>query len=144
MRLNAAVETEEADLLQAVPMKGEFGIEESRLVVPGDPYRSVLYYRIATSGAGHMPMLGSRTVDPAGVRVVHDWIRSLDPGKVVAEARHPPRSVAEALAVYHRVTGLESRSPERRVLIESCLASEVPYVRNLFDTYRDDPAGASE
>lgn len=59
------------------PSQGAFGIPGARVIQPGDPYRSVLFYRIATEGAGHMPRLGARRVDEAGMKLIHDWIRQL-------------------------------------------------------------------
>src|SRR5262249_6280138 len=44
---------------------------------PGDPYRSVLYYRMAKLGRGRMPHVGSETVDESGLQLIHDWIRQL-------------------------------------------------------------------
>jgi putative heme-binding domain-containing protein len=46
-------------------------------VAPADPYRSVLYYRMAKVGSGRMPHIGSEIVDERGVRLIHDWIRQL-------------------------------------------------------------------
>ena len=44
---------------------------------PGDPFSSVLYYRISKTGPGRMPHIGSEIVDSRGVETIHDWIRSL-------------------------------------------------------------------
>lgn len=65
--------------LDAKPTQGDFGIRDARVIAPGDPYRSVLYYRLATAGPGSMPRLGGRTTDVAGVQLIHDWIASLAP-----------------------------------------------------------------
>ncbi|MCO6458235.1 MAG: PQQ-dependent sugar dehydrogenase [Pirellulaceae bacterium] len=59
------------------PTQGTFGIHDAELLAPGDPYRSVLYYRMAKSGAGHMPHLGARMIDQQGLELIHDWIRQL-------------------------------------------------------------------
>src|SRR6266567_975810 len=59
------------------PVRGDFGIIAPRIIAPGDPDRSVILYRISTEGAGHMPYVGSRLVDEAGVQLMRDWIRSL-------------------------------------------------------------------
>jgi putative heme-binding domain-containing protein len=57
---------------------GTFGLEDAKLIVPGDPYRSVLLYRMAKLGYGRMPYIGSRVVDGRGVALIEQWIRSLD------------------------------------------------------------------
>ena len=64
--------------LASRPAQGTFGIVDSRIVVAGDPNRSVLYYRMSKLGRGRMPHFGSQTVDVAGIRLMHDWIRKLD------------------------------------------------------------------
>ena len=56
------------------PSLGNFGILEARILEPGDPYRSIVLYRIAKSGYAHMPYIGSDAIDSGGVRLMHDWI----------------------------------------------------------------------
>ncbi|MBI3851627.1 MAG: PQQ-dependent sugar dehydrogenase [Verrucomicrobia bacterium] len=63
--------------LDEKPTRGDSGLIGARIIAPGDPFRSVLVYRISTEGAGHMPHIGSRLVDERGMRLVGDWIRSL-------------------------------------------------------------------
>jgi putative heme-binding domain-containing protein len=63
------------------PTQGTFGMHGAQVVAPGDPYRSVLYYRMAKLGHGRMPQFGSQVVDEAGVKLIHDWIASLPPAK---------------------------------------------------------------
>lgn len=64
----------EAKVVGVKPVQGAFDLPDAALVIPGDPYRSVLYYRMAKSGSGHMPHLGAEQVDPEGLELVHDWI----------------------------------------------------------------------
>lgn len=59
------------------PTQGTFGIHDAQIIAPGDPYRSVLYYRLAKTGPGHMPHLGAKIVDQRGLALIHDWIRQL-------------------------------------------------------------------
>ncbi len=59
------------------PRRGEFGLDDARIIAAGAPYRSALFYRLFTEGSGHMPQIGSRLVDDVGARAVRDWIRSL-------------------------------------------------------------------
>ena len=59
------------------PTQGTFGIHEAQILAAGDPYRSVLYFRLAKTGPGHMPHLGTKIVDERGLAVIHDWIRQL-------------------------------------------------------------------
>lgn len=64
-------------LVGASAMQGDLGLEEARIVAPGDPWRSVLYARVATPGRGHMPLVGPRQVDPEGLALLRTWITSL-------------------------------------------------------------------
>jgi putative heme-binding domain-containing protein len=70
---------DETRAVDAKPMQGTFGIPDCRILAAGDPYRSVLYYRMAKQGRGRMPHIGSELVDEAGVRLIGDWIRQLPP-----------------------------------------------------------------
>ena len=70
---------EKTGALAARPTQGTFDIYAAEVISPGDPYRSVLYYRMATLGKGHMPHIGSQRVDPSGLRLIHDWIATLPP-----------------------------------------------------------------
>jgi putative heme-binding domain-containing protein len=65
--------------LDARPVQGTFGIPDGRILAPGDPYRSLLYYRMAKQGRGRMPHIGSELVDEPGLRLMRDWIRGLGP-----------------------------------------------------------------
>ncbi|HUR44763.1 MAG TPA: PQQ-dependent sugar dehydrogenase, partial [Candidatus Saccharimonadales bacterium] len=67
----------EGRILDEKPVLGNLGLPEGRIVAPGDPFRSVMLYRMATSGRGHMPYLGGKLVDDRGLLVVRDWIESL-------------------------------------------------------------------
>lgn len=57
--------------------QGGFGLAGARVIAAGDPYSSVVYYRISTTGQGRMPHIGSRFVDIVGTKLIHDWIHQL-------------------------------------------------------------------
>ena len=63
--------------LEAQPRQGMFGMKDAQIIAPGDPNRSVLFYRTSKMGHGRMPHIGSELVDVAGVEMLHDWIRQL-------------------------------------------------------------------
>lgn len=67
------------------PSQGAFAIDDARIIAPGAPYQSVLYFRMAKTGAGHMPHLGSTLIDARGLQVVHDWIQQLPRDVSLAE-----------------------------------------------------------
>lgn len=68
---------EKTGALAARPTQGSFDIYGAEVISPGDPYRSVLYHRMATLGKGHMPHIGSERNDERGLQLIHDWIASL-------------------------------------------------------------------
>ena len=47
------------------------------IIAPGRPECSVVWFRVNTEGQGHMPHIGSRTVDEAGSRTLAEWIESI-------------------------------------------------------------------
>ena len=56
---------------------GTFGMRDAKIIAAGDPYRSVLMYRMSKLGYARMPYIGSQVVDSAGVTLIEEWIRSL-------------------------------------------------------------------
>ncbi len=101
-QLLAALELPETGALGARPGHGAFDIAQAEVISPGDPYRSVLFHRMATLGPPRMPRLGSSVVDRDGLRLVRDWIRSLPApqgslAEPVARARAAAREALDAL-----------------------------------------------
>ncbi|MEO8272340.1 MAG: hypothetical protein ABI557_21710, partial [Aureliella sp.] len=63
----------------AAPSQGDFGISNARVVAPGEPFRSVLLYRMSKLGGGRMPRLGASETDYEGVELIADWIAGMPP-----------------------------------------------------------------
>jgi mono/diheme cytochrome c family protein len=102
---------------------GTFGMREARIIAPGDPYRSLLLYRMSKLGYARMPYIGSRVVDGRGVALVAEWIRSL-PGGTAGIASAPLASdSAEAKAL--RLLSSKNSSPQatRQSAIQELLKS---------------------
>lgn len=135
-QMNAAVPDSKLELINYPPTKGYFGLEGAPQIDPGNPYNSILYYRIATRGAGHMPMVGVRTIDKEGVKLIHDWIRSMDPEKPVANVSTDPKNVQEALALYHAIQSGELSEVEAKKAVAECMQSKDPFVINLFALFK--------
>ncbi len=102
-----------------VPVQGSFQIPEAKIVAPGDPYSSTLYYRMAKTGPGHMPHLGSESVDEKGLSLVHDWIRKIE--------KSPPalgeRDRQFDLLLQHLVVTDSNQKSKRQGAINSLLGS---------------------
>ncbi len=75
--LRAAVPLFSTGVLDELPQHGDLGIDDARIVAPGDPERSTLLARMRTLGEGRMPQLATHVVDEAAARVIERWIRSL-------------------------------------------------------------------
>ncbi len=68
---------EKTNMVGFRPTQGTFGIHSAQVIAPGDPFRSVLLYRMAKLGGGRMPHIGSTEVDREGVSLIHDWLREI-------------------------------------------------------------------
>ena len=79
-----------------------------------------------------MPMVGVRTIDKEGVKLIHDWIRSMDPQKQISKASTNPKNVQEALALYHAILSGELSEAEAKQAVADCMQSKDPFVINLF------------
>lgn len=143
-------------LLDVRPAQGTFEIAQARLVAPGDPFRSVLFYRIAKTGGGRMPHIGSECVDEPGVRLLHDWIRKLPAKNPVPantedsllEQLHANGEAAALEAVKQLVTTTrgafllahalgEQQVPEplRGPTLQIALSRPEPQIRDLFERF---------
>ena len=79
---------EKTNMIGARPSQGTFGIHAAQVIAPGDPFRSVLLYRMAKLGGGRMPHIGSTEVDRDGVELIYNWLRQLPPETAKETAGH--------------------------------------------------------
>jgi uncharacterized repeat protein (TIGR03806 family) len=77
IELRYEIPVDQMKMLEVRPVQGTFDLPGAQILAPGDPYRSVLFYRMSKLGRGRMPHIGSEIVDERGVRLIHDWIRGL-------------------------------------------------------------------
>ncbi|MGD9856984.1 MAG: PQQ-dependent sugar dehydrogenase, partial [Planctomycetaceae bacterium] len=94
------------------PTQGAFGIPSAQVVAAGDPYHSVLLYRMAKLGRGRMPHAGSDVVDRDGVRLIRDWIQQLPPPDGAA-ARPQEAAEVDALAELSQEHGAAEAALDR-------------------------------
>lgn len=139
LELDHAKTLKETSILDVRPRQGDFGLPDARLVAPGDPHRSVLYYRMARFGAGRMPHVGSERPDPTGLAVVHDWIAGLRKSPPLTARATDLRTVLAAPATalpLARGVGAKSLPPAERdqVLAEAAKLPAGP-ARDLFEGY---------
>ncbi len=89
----------QTEALGTRPTQGTFGIHDAMIIAPGDPHRSVLYFRMAKAGPGHMPHLGSQFIDRQGLALIRDWIHELPPDIEIAEKIDQLIGLDESLAL---------------------------------------------
>ncbi len=77
IRLTYNLPLDKTVLVNELPQHGSFGINNGRLLAPGDPGRSIMVYRMAKLGEGRMPHIASSVVDEGAVELVRDWIKQL-------------------------------------------------------------------
>lgn len=59
------------------PQHGDLGISGAQILTPGQPEKSLLLQRMTHLGPHRMPRVGTSVLDPAGIRLIEDWIRKL-------------------------------------------------------------------
>jgi putative heme-binding domain-containing protein len=62
------------------PTRGDFGLLDARIVKPGNPSASTLYFRMAKFGRDRMPHLGSDQPDETGLALMEAWILGMSGG----------------------------------------------------------------
>lgn len=138
----------ETGILDTRPRQGDFGIPNARIVAPGHPERSVLYYRMAKFGRGHMPHIGAEIPDAYGLKVLEDWICTLGkkpvpkPPTDASGAERALNSVDTALPFVRGLAIEFLRGPEREKLLATATKLPPGPVRDLFEGYLPpDPKG---
>jgi mono/diheme cytochrome c family protein len=67
----------ETGACDVAPSAGALGIDDARVIAPGEPSRSVLIARIAETGAAKMPPVGVSSVDAEGLALITAWVAGL-------------------------------------------------------------------
>ena len=124
VQLNKELPLAETRAVGIRPAQGTFGIHDAELIAPGDPYRSTLFFRMAKLGPGHMPHIGSSTVDTRGLALVHDWIAQLPHRPADALALDKLLSLEESAAVAREQAELAPLL--RRLALENARAAGRP------------------
>ena len=106
------------------PSQGTFGIHAAQVIAPGDPFRSVLLYRMSKLGRGRMPYLGSTEVDLGGVQLMSQWLTTIAP---INNSTSPSDTTATNLRKVERqqLTQLLAPAPQPRQkqLVQELLSS---------------------
>ena len=68
----------ETGAVDTVPAQGTFELKDPKILVPGDPARSLVLFRMERLGLGRMPHIASNVVDRRGVELIRTWIKQLE------------------------------------------------------------------
>src|SRR5206468_5306538 len=149
LELHAFTPVEKMKAVDVRPYRGDFGLPDARIIAPGDPLRSTVYYRMSKFGRDRMPHLGSEWPDETGLAVVHDWIKSLPSSNSHPQSEPRPlgsglsadeiarRLAAPASALdLARAVGRNQVAPATRdQVLAAAAALPADSVRDLFDGY---------
>jgi putative heme-binding domain-containing protein len=133
------------DQLQAVgvrPTRGDFTLPEARIIKPGDPHASTLYYRMAKFGRDRMPHIGSELPDEAGLALIERWIAGMNGSSetagtdlAAATADEALRDVQSAIPFARRLGRGELDAAQKESLLAAATKLEAGLVRDLFEGY---------
>lgn len=142
--VNLDADVKDKHLWDAKPTRGSFEIADARILAPGDPERSVLYYRMAKFGGGRMPHLGSDLPDEAGLKLVREWIVSLKPEVQQDINKEPgdmtkPLTPSTALPLARQVGTGTAGLHVRAFLQNGVLRGPSGSISDLFTGYFPDP-----
>jgi hypothetical protein len=76
-KLLVDLKLEDMGIVNVAPAHGNFKIDGAKLLVPGDPDKSMILHRMNMTGLGRMPHIGSRVVDEQAVNIVREWIKGM-------------------------------------------------------------------
>ena len=144
--LNHEMATAQMNIVDVAPTQGSFGLPDAKLVAPGDPANSVLAIRIAKTGSGHMPLIGARHVDIAGLKTIEDWIaRMPSKPRPRAELKWDAATVARelstaggAMRLRRAIDDGELDRAQREAAFKAAWASPDATVRDLFERFKPD------
>src|SRR5262249_52119789 len=76
-QLLATLSLKAMGIVHTRPGQGTFDLKDPRILVPGDPDRSMIAYRMGKLGLGRMPHVASSVVDEKALKLIRDWIQQL-------------------------------------------------------------------
>ena len=125
------------------PTRGDFGLPDARIIKPGDPVASTLYFRMAKFGRDRMPHIGAERPDEAGLQLIARWIAGLERRRRTAEAGprtadRRTRSLANprsALPLARKLGRGELGAAERERLLAAAAKLPPGPIRDLFEGY---------
>ncbi len=126
MVLTHGTSIDDTKLVNEKPLHGDFGLANAHLVTPGDPFASVLYYRLSKLGRGRMPLVSSNVTDTLALDLMYDWIVQLpapdsESGGSGEDAANTEQG--DFASTLRELQDADSSAPQRETLIGRLLES---------------------
>jgi putative heme-binding domain-containing protein len=140
LRLHQSFSLKDTRAVDVLPTRGDFGLPDARIIKPGDPWASTLYFRMAKFGRDRMPHTGSDLPDETGLKLIEEWITSLGKGPPAKppEIGAPERTLADlptAIFASRKVARGELPAAERERLLAAAEKLPAGLTRDLFEGY---------
>jgi putative heme-binding domain-containing protein len=145
LRLQFPVDVARMQAVDVRPIRGDFSLPDARIIKPGDPWASTLYFRMAKFGRDRMPHIGSQRPDEAGLALIERWIAGMDAKTEPADLR---RKSLESLSLEQQLASPESalllarklgrgelNSAEREIVLTTAARLPIGPARDLLDGY---------
>jgi putative heme-binding domain-containing protein len=148
LRLQLPATLDEMKAIGVRPTRGDFGLSDARIIKPGDPFASTLYFRMAKFGRDRMPHIGSDRPDEAGLDLIEKWIAGMkaDRADPPPDSGPPDKMLADsnsALFAARKLGAGRMKAEDRDALLAAAAKLEPGPVRDLFEGYLPaDPTGA--
>jgi putative heme-binding domain-containing protein len=146
LRLPFHLSSAELNAVGVRPTRGDFTLADAHIIKPGDPRSSTLYYRMAKFGRDRMPHIGSELPDELGLKLVEQWIATMeggadaiDGGPDVAAPDQWLNSATLALPLARQLGRGELNPREQESLLAAAAKLDDGPIRDLFEGYL--PAG---
>jgi putative heme-binding domain-containing protein len=142
LRLQFTIPATEMKAIGVRPTRGDFALADAKIIKPGDPCASTLYFRMAKFGRDRMPHIGSERPDEEGLNLIEQWIAGMkkgalatdvDPdGPLPGDLLSTPNS---ALLLARRLGRGELNPAERDVVLAAAARLSAGPIRELFEGY---------
>jgi hypothetical protein len=76
-QLLATMPLDKLGIINTRPGQGTFDLKDPRILVPGEPDRSLILYRMKKLGLGRMPHIASNMVDKEAAQLIEEWIKEM-------------------------------------------------------------------
>jgi uncharacterized repeat protein (TIGR03806 family) len=77
LQLLAGLDLKSTGMLNSKPEEGTLGLLDPRIIVPGNPSRSLLLHRLSIRGEGQMPKVGTQVPDKRAADMIRRWIEAM-------------------------------------------------------------------